>query len=104
MKPIGPALPKLNDIGHQPESTPKIGQRYIACSKLFGALGKIGLQDGAAFDRLRLPGRPGANLAAGRPGMEVLQAFFPAGPLHVAGDANLTLQLFPIQAKRRMTV
>src|ERR1700733_489812 len=85
--------PRRDDAPAAPARRP----RYFADDVLGGDLGDCLLEGKTAFQRLRLLAGPGADLGLLGPGREICVGFRFRHGRHVAADAHLPAQRFPVK-------
>src|SRR6516162_2326732 len=104
MQPKGPLLPELYTLRDQAKAGPIWRPRHGLVAKTLRKLAHTSFELGAARERLRLIGCPGADLAVARPGGEIGVCLRVADQFYDTFDTDLTIQRLPQKAQRRMGI
>src|ERR1700747_1834646 len=98
MQPKGPLLPELYALRDQPEAGPIWRPRDGLVAKALRKLAHTSFELGAARERLRLIGGPGADLAIARSRREIGVRLRVVDQFYDTFDAHLAIQRFPQKA------
>src|SRR6266496_6360160 len=94
------ARPELNSLRHDAKTRPEWWARDFSDSESQSGFGHFGFQLEIALHRLRLFGRPRADLAQPRPCRKICVSFFVTYYFGAPAHADLLVERHPIKAER----